>query len=120
MTNNEQFINLIKRMNKSVIYERTLVTFDGDNQQPYEALVNFNDRWNGWLKPYILKDDAVKMLNDIEGLKWEIDGDGTITIGDTDGELRCYTFIPLEKVDYIECYYFGGMGWVFEKYKSNR
>jgi hypothetical protein len=119
MTNNQQFLHLIKRYNKAVTYKHTLVSFDGD-RKPYEAYVNLEDRWNGWLKPYILQCDVERMLNDI-GLKWSIDSDKTITLNlSTEADLTDIAVIPLEKLDGFRCYYFGGMGWVFEKYNVNR
>jgi len=134
MNNEQQFMQLIKRQNRAVEYKRMLVTFDGDEQQPYEAYVNLSDRWNGWLKPYILQTDVERVLND-SGVKWFVNDAKTITIYNyrgsdmecshlikmqEDDSLRIYDIIPLEKLEGVNCYNFGNLGWVFEKYNSNR
>lgn len=133
MNNQQQFLQLIQRQNRAVEYKRTLVAFDGDFR-PYEAYVNFSDRWNGWLKPYILQHDVERVLND-SGVRWFLTSNKSIVIYNyQDSDMKCshqikmreddnltiQDTIPLEKLEGVNCYNFGNLGWVFEKYNSNR
>lgn len=97
-----------------------LVGFD-DTKMGYKAIVDLNDRWNGWLRPYIAKDDALRMLNDIgtdeSWIKWVV-VDDVITITDVDYGDDIDT-IELEEIDGEQYYYFGNLGWVFDEFKGD-
>jgi hypothetical protein len=87
----------------------TYVCFDGDSKNIFKAIVDKNNRWNGW---------------EMEGgdwIKYCFDGDDiVITYLNDDDEVSTVHRTTIDGEDY---YYFGNEGWVFEtaqlKYNDN-
>jgi len=97
----------------------TYVGFD-ITEIPYKAIVDMNDTWNGWLKPYIHKDDVVRMLEDLSGdwMRWTIE-DGVISIMDSDVGYDVVDTIEISHIGDQQYYYFGNLGWCFQPIDNN-
>jgi hypothetical protein len=95
----------------------TYVCFDGDTKNIFKAIVDKNNRWNGWEMPFIHADDVVRMMDHLaEGgdwIKYSFDGDDiVITHLNDDNEVSTVHRTTIDGEDY---YYFGNEGWVFEE-----
>jgi len=95
----------------------TYVCFDGDLNNTFKAIVDKNNRWNGWEMPYIHADDVVRMMNYLsDGGDWitcKFEGD-VITITHINWDDDEISIIKPTIIDGETYYYFGNEGWTFE------
>jgi hypothetical protein len=91
----------------------TSVCFDGEECSSYKAVVDLNDRWNGWMKPWIHIDDAKKLCRE---LTWDDETyaftNGKVTYKHHEDEDLDSTFESKE-IDGETYFYFGNQGLVF-------
>lgn len=100
----------------------TYVCFDGDSNNVFKAIVDKNNRWNGWEMPFIHASDVVRMMNYLsDGGDWityAINND-VITITYVNDDFDETSVIYPTTIDGETYYYFGNEGWVFEVAKFN-
>lgn len=93
-----------------------LVCFDGDEKNTFRAIVDKNNRWNGWEMPFIHSDDVIRMMdylsNGGEWITFVMDGDTIVVTDVCDDEY--VSRIEPTKMYGETYYYFGNEGWVFE------
>ena len=77
--------------------------FDGGKDNQYKAICNMNNRWNGWMMPFIHEDDIERLCKQ---LTWggPEDSDYQLIEFTTDRQVRhaCYYDQELEHEDLIE------------------
>lgn len=97
---------------ESIVY----VCFDADSKNSFKAIVDKHNRWNGWERPFIHVDDAFRMMKyitrDGDWVTYTIDGEDIIV---KEPDYDEYTRIEPVTKNGEKYYYFGDMGWVFEK-----
>jgi len=99
-------------------YKEGKVCIDGE--MICRAIWDKNQRWNGWLMPKILAEDALKLVSELpeekEYTELKIEGQNILVIDHQYGEDN-ETICP-EVINGKTYYNLGYLGWIWEEYKE--